>query len=62
MAAAEATGLTFVNEDYLPDAFPRVAYVDSDNEAPSDVDNNDGEESADEGEESAEGEDAEDHD
>ena len=36
MAAAEATGLTFVDEDDLPVAFLRVAYVDSDKEAPSD--------------------------
>ena len=28
-------GLTFVDEDDLPVAFLRIAYVDSDNEAPS---------------------------
>lgn len=38
MAAAEPTGLTFVDEDDLPVAFLRIAHVDSDNEAPSDVD------------------------
>ena len=36
MEAAEATGLTFVDEDDLPVAFLRVAHVDSDKEAPSD--------------------------
>ena len=36
MTAAEATGLTFVDEDDPPDAFLRVAHVDSDKEAPSD--------------------------
>ena len=51
MAAAEATGLTFVDQDDLPLAFLRVAHVDSDNEAPSDVDSSDEEESADESEE-----------
>ena len=35
MAAAESMGLTFVDEDDLPVAFLRIAYVDSDNEAPS---------------------------
>ena len=34
MAAAESMGLTFVDEDDLPVAFLRIAYVDSDNEAP----------------------------
>ena len=36
MAAAEATRLTFVDEDDLPVAFLRVAHVDSYKEAPSD--------------------------
>ena len=48
MAAAEPTGLTFVDEDDLPVAFLRIAHVDSDNEAPSDVDSSEEGESADE--------------
>ena len=36
MAAAEATGVTFVDEDDLPVDFLRVSHVDSDKEAPSD--------------------------
>ena len=36
MAAVEATGLAFVDQDDLPVAFLRVAHVDSDKEAPSD--------------------------
>ena len=47
MAVAEPSGLTFVDEDDLPVAFLRIAHVDSDNEAPSDVDSSEGE-SADE--------------
>ena len=37
MAAAESMGLNFVDEDDLPVAFLRITHVDSDNEAPSDV-------------------------
>ena len=60
MAAAEPTGLTFVDEDDLPVAFLRIAHVDSDNEAPSDVDSSKEGEPADEsGEESNECEDTE---
>ena len=63
MAAAELTGLTFVDEDNLPVAFLRIAHVDSDNEAPSDVDSSEEGESADEsGEESNECEDTEERD
>ena len=63
MAAAEPTGLTFVDEDDLPVAFLRIAHVDSDNEAPSDVDSSEEGESADEsGEESNECEDTEERD
>ena len=36
MAAAEATGVTFVDEDDPPVDFLRVSHVDSDKEAPSD--------------------------
>lgn len=46
MAAAEPTGLTFVDEDDLPVAFLRIAHVDSDNEAPSDTDSSEEGESA----------------
>lgn len=53
MAATEATGLTFVDEDDLPVAFLHVAQVDSDNETPPDVDSSVAKESANEsGEES----------
>lgn len=63
MAAAEPSGLTFVDEDDLPVAFLRIAHVDSDNEAPSDVDSSEEGESADEsGEESNECEDTEERD
>ena len=48
MAAAELTGLTFVDEDDLPVAFLRIVHVDSDSEAPSDVDSSEEGESADE--------------
>ena len=52
-----------MDEDDLPLAFLRVAHVYSDNEAPSDVDSSDEEESADESEEeNADGEVAEDRD
>lgn len=44
--AAEPTGLTFVDEDDLPVAFLRIAHVDSDNEAPSDIDSSEEGESA----------------
>ena len=47
MAAAESMGLTFVDEDDLPVAFLRIAHVDSDHEAPSDVDSSDEEENSD---------------
>ena len=36
MAAAEATRVTFVDEDDPPVDFLRVSHVDSDKEAPSD--------------------------
>ena len=63
MAAAEPSGLTFVDEDDLPVAFLRIAHVDSDNEAPSDVNSSEEGESADEsGEESNECEDTEERD
>ena len=63
MAVAETIGLTFVDQDNLPVAFLCVANVDSDNEAPSDVDSSDKEESADESQEdSTDGEVVEDHD
>ena len=63
MAAAEPTGLTFVDEDDLPVAFLRIAHVDSDNKAPSDVDSSEEGESADEsGEERNECEDTEERD
>lgn len=63
MAAAEPTGLTFVDEDDLPVAFLRIAHVDSDNKAPSDVDSSEEGESADEsGKESNECEDTEERD
>ena len=45
MAAAEATGLTFVDEEEIPIAFLRIAHVDSENEQPSDVDSSKDEES-----------------
>ena len=50
MAAAESMGLTFVDEDDLPVAFLRIAHVDSDHEAPSDVDSSDEEEGESDGE------------
>ena len=63
MAAAEPSGLTFVDEDDLPVAFLCIAHVDSDNEAPSDVDSSEKGESADEsGEESNDCEDTEERD
>ena len=63
MAVAEPSGLTFVDEDDLPVAFLRIAHVDSDNEAPSDVDSSEKGESADEsGEESNDCEDTEERD
>lgn len=48
-------GLTFVDEDDLPVAFLRIAHVDSDHEAPSDVDSSDEEENSDEEERESEG-------
>ena len=48
MAAAESTGLTFVDEEEIPIAFLRIAHVDSENEQPSDVDSSEDEESTDE--------------
>ena len=48
MAAAESTGLTFVDEEEIPIAFLRIAHVDSENEQPSDVDSSEDEESSDE--------------
>ena len=48
MAAVEATGLTFVDEEDIPIAFLRIAHVDSENEQPSDVDSSEGEDSIDE--------------
>ena len=56
MAAAESMGLTFVDEDDLPVAFLRIAHVDSDHEAPSDVDSSDEEENSDEEEGESDGE------
>ena len=49
-------GLTFVDEDDLPVAFLRIAHVDSDHEAPSDVDSSDEEENSDEEEGESDGE------
>ena len=48
MAAAESTGLTFVDEVQILIAFLRIAHVDSENEQPSDVDSSEDEESTDE--------------
>ena len=48
MAAAESTGLTFVNEEEIPIAFLRIAHVDSENEQPSDVDSSEDKESTNE--------------
>ena len=48
MAAVEATGLTFVDEEDIPIAFLRIAHVDSENEQPSDVDSSEDEDSIDE--------------
>ena len=48
MAAAESTGLTFVDEEEIPITFLRIAHVDSENEQPSDVDSSEDEESTDE--------------
>ena len=48
MAAAESTGLTFVDEEKIPIAFLRIAHVNSENEKPSDVDSSKDEESTDE--------------
>ena len=48
MAAAESTGLTFVDEEEIPMAFLRIAHMDSENEQPSDVDSSEDEESTDE--------------
>ena len=48
MAAAESTGLTFVDEEEIPIVFVRIAHVDSENEQPSDVDSSEDEESTDE--------------
>ena len=45
------TGLTFVNEQEIPIAFPRIAHMDSENEQPSDVDSSDDKESTNESEE-----------
>ena len=50
MAAAESMGLNFVDEDDLPVAFLRITHVDSDNEAPSDVNSRDEEEVESDGE------------
>ena len=50
MAAAESMGLNFVDEDDLPVAFLRITHVDSDNEAPSDVNSRDEEEGESDGE------------
>ena len=50
MAAAESVGLNFVDEDDLPVAFLRITHVDSDNEAPSDVNSRDEEEGESDGE------------
>ena len=59
MAAAEATGLTFVDEEDIPIAFLRIAH-DSENEQPSDVDSSEDEDSIDEsGEENDHGNDEE---
>ena len=48
MAAAESTGLTFVDKEEIPIAFLPIAHVDSENEQPSDVDSSEDEESTDE--------------
>lgn len=48
MAAAESTGLTFVNEEEIPIAFLRIAHVDSENEQLSDVDSSEDKESTNE--------------
>ena len=50
MAAAESMGLNFVDEDDLPVAFLQITHVDSDNEAPSDVNSRDEEEGESDGE------------
>ena len=51
MAAAESTGLTFVDEEDIPIAFLRIAHMDSEDEQPSGVSSSEDEESADENEE-----------
>lgn len=48
MAAAESTGLNFVDEEEIPIAFLRIAHLDSENEQPSDVDSSEDEESTNE--------------
>ena len=48
MAAAESTGLTFVDEAEILIAFLCITHMDSENEQPSDVDSSEDEESTDE--------------
>ena len=48
MAAAESTGLTFVDEAKIPIAFLHIAHMDSENEQLSNVDSSKDEESTDE--------------